>query len=345
MYSRSTLFSRSIFPLLLGCLWLCAALYSPTLWAQSAQDYVANPLLSKGLTLYNDGRYDEANRSFAEALRHAKSTQRDRTQALKYLAFIALVQNKPEAARGYFIEALKNDSSFELDGALDPPKFVAFFAGVKKDYLARQEIKITDKSPTESTTSDSLTLRFLLYDAFNRTKSIVLFYRVEGTGSYQRAILQASTAQRLKMWQQQQLADRVLGRSERNECQAPSPSALAPIKPQLYTFNVPSLTPPDPSSAYFLEYFVEAQDAQGKTLASLGTSGDPRRSKRTVPTQGGSPKGGNSGAAAPFYQTWWFWTIVGGVVVAGVVTGVVIATSPSGPQPATTGTVLITIIH
>lgn len=39
-------------------------------------------------------------------------------------------------------------------------------------------------------------------------------------------------------------------------------------------------------------------------------------------------------AAKPIYKKWWFWTIIGGVVVAGVVTGAVVgATASKSPPP------------
>jgi hypothetical protein len=35
-------------------------------------------------------------------------------------------------------------------------------------------------------------------------------------------------------------------------------------------------------------------------------------------------------AGLPFYKTWWFWTGVGAVVVAGTVTAIILATRSSG---------------
>lgn len=42
--------------------------------------------------------------------------------------------------------------------------------------------------------------------------------------------------------------------------------------------------------------------------------------------------------ARPLYQQWWFWTIIGGVVAAGAVTGVVIATRDDVRDPPPTST-------
>ena len=45
----------------------------------------------------------------------------------------------------------------------------------------------------------------------------------------------------------------------------------------------------------------------------------------------------------PIYKRWWFWTIVGGVVAAGVVTGVVVGTSSSARAAVPTGAPRATI--
>ncbi|MFK7986551.1 MAG: PEGA domain-containing protein [Sandaracinaceae bacterium] len=39
----------------------------------------------------------------------------------------------------------------------------------------------------------------------------------------------------------------------------------------------------------------------------------------------------DSGPGAPFYEEWWFWTIIGGVVVGGIVAGVVAGVVTQGP--------------
>lgn len=331
--------------LLLYCSILGLGLHLSTQsFAQSNRDFVTNPFLNKGLTFYNDQRYPEATQEFLKVAQNNRYAVKERNQALKYLAFIRLLQRKPDDARNHFIEALKNDPNFELDSVLDPPKFFAFFQIVRKDFLSRRQVVIEDRSPTELPTSQALSLRFAVRDEFQSAKRFTVFYRVEGSGPYQQGNPAPLTAQRLQQERSAQLAQRILHKGD------PTPASLGSTHCQTnggamkaYSFEVPNLTPPDPTAAYFVEFYIQASDAQGRTIASLGSASDPKRVKRTLPTTGNANYPRDK--ATPFYQTWWFWTAVGVVVVGGVVVGVVVGTAPK-PLPApTTGTVIVTIVR
>lgn len=78
-----------------------------------------------------------------------------------------------------------------------------------------------------------------------------------------------------------------------------------------------------------LEYYLEALDAQGLPLAALGDVAAPLRI--TVPQPG----------EAGVLEEWWFWTILGAVVVGGVVAGIVIADQLGASSPP--GTLIITV--
>lgn len=74
-----------------------------------------------------------------------------------------------------------------------------------------------------------------------------------------------------------------------------------------------------------VEYYFEALDGQGLPIAARGDVAAPLRI--AVPAPGGGIN---------VLEEWWFWTLIGAVVVGGVVTGVVLATMPTGgPQPGT----------
>jgi tetratricopeptide (TPR) repeat protein len=331
--------------LLLFCSFLGLGLPSSTpCFAQANRDFVTNPFLNKGLTLYNDQRYPEATQEFLKVSTNARYVVRERNQALKYLAFIQLLQRKPDEARNHFIEALKNDPNFELDSVLDPPKFFAFFQVVRKDFLSRRQVVIEDRSPNELPTAQALSLRFAVRDEFQSAKRFAVFYRVEGSGPYQQGSPAPLTAQRLQKERTLQLAQQVLQRSESfSSFACAALCQTSPVVMKAYGFDVPTLTPPDPTAAYFVEYYIEAYDTQGRTISTLGSASDPKRVKRTLPTTGNTNYPNTK--ATPFYQTWWFWTVVGVVVVGGVVAGVVVGTAPKPLPPATTGTVIVTIVR
>ncbi|MCB9638757.1 MAG: hypothetical protein H6727_07625, partial [Myxococcales bacterium] len=232
--------------------------------------------------------------------------------------------------------------NFELDTVLDPPKFVAFFQVVRKDFLLRRQVVFDDRSPSEMATSSPLKITFTVRDEFQSAKRFAVFYRIEGSGPYQRGVPSALSSRQLRKERALQLARQVLRRADASSSCATVCQGSPKIK--VYSFDVPPLTPPDPTSAYFVEYYVEAVDGLGRTIASLGSASDPKRVKRTLPAGANNNYKGN-GKATPFYQTWWFWTAVGVVVVGGVVAGVVVATAPKPPAPATTGTVIVTIVR
>jgi hypothetical protein len=80
-------------------------------------------------------------------------------------------------------------------------------------------------------------------------------------------------------------------------------------------------TLPRDSTAYQLEYYIEARDRGGNTVARVGSPEEPLRV-----TVAGTPR-----RAQPFYKKWWFWTAVGAVVVGGVTATAVVLGTESAP--------------
>jgi tetratricopeptide (TPR) repeat protein len=72
-----------------------------------------------------------------------------------------------------------------------------------------------------------------------------------------------------------------------------------------------------------VEYYFEAIDAQGLPIAARGDVAAPLRI--AVPAPGGEN----------LLEAWWLWTIIGVVVVGGVVAGIVIADQLGQQQPGT----------
>lgn len=80
-------------------------------------------------------------------------------------------------------------------------------------------------------------------------------------------------------------------------------------------------TLPQDSTAYKLEYYIEARDRGGNTVARVGSPEEPLRV-----TVAGTPR-----RARPFYKRWWFWTAVGAVVVGGVTATAIVLGTESAP--------------
>ena len=80
--------------------------------------------------------------------------------------------------------------------------------------------------------------------------------------------------------------------------------------------------PADPTG-YRLEYYIEARDSSSQVLTRLGSPEQPL---------GLEVAGRAASHGEPFYKRWWFWTIVGGVVVGAATTGAVLGSRKSAPS-------------
>ena len=88
------------------------------------------------------------------------------------------------------------------------------------------------------------------------------------------------------------------------------------------TLSARLLLPPG-SSAYQLLYQVEARDNAGNLLARAGSDSQPLK----LAVAAGPPR-----SVKPVWHRWWFWTVLGTVVVGGVTAGAVLLTNESAPQ-------------
>jgi len=81
---------------------------------------------------------------------------------------------------------------------------------------------------------------------------------------------------------------------------------------------------PEDSSAYRLEYYIEARSAAGHAVGRVGSPEEPLQIKVAGIT-------GTAATGKPIYKRWWFWTAVGVVVLGGVTAGIVAGSSDSAP--------------
>lgn len=79
-------------------------------------------------------------------------------------------------------------------------------------------------------------------------------------------------------------------------------SAASMVQPGTFSVTIPGDAVQPPAA----EYYLEAQDDTGESLAGQGTSRAPLR----VPVREPEDRGRS------VVRTWWFWSIIGGVVVA-----------------------------
>jgi hypothetical protein len=103
---------------------------------------------------------------------------------------------------------------------------------------------------------------------------------------------------------------------------APAPSPMAPAPAPTYQ------TYPPPSAPV---YYPPPPAAPAPAVAPTPAAASPAGVDLTATTQ---PQQDSS--ATPFYGTWWFWTGVGAVVVAGTVTAILLASGGSNTLTADT---------
>ncbi len=82
-------------------------------------------------------------------------------------------------------------------------------------------------------------------------------------------------------------------------------------------------TLPSSPRAYQLRYLVEVRDSSGNLLTRSGTEQQPLTAEVAA---------GTRVAPKPVWKRWWFWTVIGTVVVGGVTAGAIVLSSESAPQ-------------
>jgi hypothetical protein len=79
--------------------------------------------------------------------------------------------------------------------------------------------------------------------------------------------------------------------------------------------------PEDPAD-YKLEYYIEARDKGGNTVARVGSPEQPL----SISVKGTGPP------PPPVYKRWWFWTLIGAAVAGGVTAGALVLTAEKAPE-------------
>lgn len=150
--------------------------------AQSA--FSTNPYIQRGLSFYNDQKFDQATAAFLKVNGYPRSTLNDRIQAYKYLGFINVILKRQDRAQKYFLDLLRLNPKFRLNNVLNPPKFVRFFNNVVVYYKSQREVKITSLTPDQVPTNETLVVRLKVRDGLRRVARLELRYRLENAPRY-----------------------------------------------------------------------------------------------------------------------------------------------------------------
>ncbi len=319
---------------------LLMAIAPPLISPAVAQDYSAlsaNPYIQRGLIFYNDQKYQEAQKAFLTAYRWNKTIKKDRLTALKYLAFISIILNKPREAERYFRTLLRIDHNFQLNNVWDPPKFVRFFNKVKKKFLSERRVKITvlTKGEVQRKKNQPLTLQFKVVDKMSRLKKLELYYRIEQYPIYRKALIyRRKRAEKSKPEPAKKKTAKPTTQSTTKRARRKREFVLSYKVPAGFFENLED-------RAYMFEFYLQGYDVKNRIIVKVGDERAPKKIKLLPPAVEKKPPP----PSVPIYKKWWFWTIVGGVVVGGGAAAIAAILSNRTPPPPKKGEVIITIIR
>jgi Tfp pilus assembly protein PilF len=102
------------FAMIILVLSACATGPQPTKLAETNRGAT---LLSAGITSYEEGEYDLADKNLKQALKLGLAAKADQIKAHKFLAFIYCISGRPALGEAEFRKAFELDPKFALDPA------------------------------------------------------------------------------------------------------------------------------------------------------------------------------------------------------------------------------------
>lgn len=163
-----------------------AALFSFALTGAAAAQ---NPLIDRGISEYEEVRFEEALQTFSAALVRSGNTSEDLATIYRYLALTYLALRRNEEATGAYRSLLGLRPDYE-PGSDVSPRFREFFAGVRTQWEADGRpglpapapVSIEHTSPPQADRGNEVELTAALDDPDHRVESLVLAYR-QGTNA------------------------------------------------------------------------------------------------------------------------------------------------------------------
>jgi hypothetical protein len=251
--------------------------------------------LARGQQLFEEQEYAAAIQSLSPVTRDARATRAQRLRALELIALSQFIRNEKGAARATFERILDIDPGYQLRDTSGSPQMRAFFDSLKKQLIPGYDPKAGADLEHAAPTAGSA------------GKPLELEVRVTRGNVF----------------------DLVIATRRRGELTY-APSPLSPRGGNRWRARI---TPAPSTKPYVLEYYVEARDAGGGTVARIAAPDQPLEIALTA--------GGPDSSRGSWYTRWY--VIAGGVLV-GAATGAVIVGATRGPGEGSLppGTVTVT---
>lgn len=257
--------------------------------------------------------YPEAISGANAVLARADLDARTRNAALELLATAQIASRATDDARATLATLYARDPAHRLSDPDASPPVISAFARAREAQPQPVEVRLGHRPPT-LTRRESPSVEVSLASNADAVDEVRLVYRQGSEAGWSRVVMN----------------------------RRPDGS---------YAARIPVVGPAD--QAVDVAYHVVATAPSGAELAHVGTEAEPlslrippeaapavTASTGPVidPTAGGtSTDSGGTNVA----EEWWFWTLIGVVVVGGVVTGVVVGTQTQGIPDGTLGTVVL----
>ena len=251
--------------------------------------------LARGQKLFDDQEYAGAIQALAPVTRDARATRAQRLRALELIALAEFIKGDEGAARATFERILDIDPGYQLRDTSGSPKIRAFFDKLKQQLVPGYDPKA------------GADLEHAAPTAGTAGKPLEIDVRVTRGNVF----------------------DVIVATRRRGELSYRT-TPLAPRGGDRWHARITA----DPSSKpYVLEYYVEARDAGGATIARIAGPDQPLEIALAA---------GGGDLARPWYARWY--VIAGAAAVAAGVTGVAIEAN-RGPGPGSLPPGSITVGH
>ena len=254
-------------------------------------------------------RYPEAIAEAGALLTRTDLAARQRVEILEALAIAQIAENQTQNAQTTLAELYRRDPGHRLSDADASPTVLSAFARAREGRGNAIRVTIDHRSPGRLARREAPAIELRFSAGRDAVHEARLAYRARGAAEWGTSVMRIG-------------ADGV---------------ARA---------TIPLSGPSDRTSE--IEYWAEARAPSGAPLAQLGSAEDPLRVSGPAETRQvrfirvETP--GRAGPERPrgVLEQWWFWTIVGTVVVGGGVAGYVLLGPPSeGPQDGSLGNITL----
>jgi hypothetical protein len=242
--------------------------------------------LTRGQTLFDEQEYAAAIQSLAPVTRDARATRAQRLRALELIALAQFIRNDKGAARATFERILDIDPGYQLRDTSGSPALRAFFDDLKKQLIPN----------------------------FDPNAGADLEHAAPTAGIAGRALEFEVRVTRGNVF------DLVIATRPRGELSYAS-APLTPRGDNRWRARITTAPSPRP---YVLEYYVEARDAGGATIARIAAPDQPLEIAL-------SP-GGTDRSHGPWYSRWY---VIAGGAVLGASVGAILVGATRGPGPGT----------